>query len=684
MTTPTLPALTRTAMTRLPLRLRRRRRLPLRLPRLERTAPLAAVTALGLLAIVATTSPLRSATPKFFNDDPLWVEPSSQDASKVEPWEIDLVIDLAYNQFGNPGDPTPNVGAQNVNSIDEVPDSAWFTNRAGHRPLTADDVGTGPDTTSGPAPGTWTITSGKTDGITPGFTVKDANGQRWFIKFDPPGYRGMATGTEVTVTKLFWALGYHVPENHLAALRRDQLAIDKDATFTPPGPGRKKRTMKESDVDRLLASADRDADGTYRVVASKALEGKVLGGFRFYDTRPDDPNDLVPHEHRRELRGYGVFSAWLNHVDAKAINSMDTLVSVDGKTIVRHNLLDFGSTLGSGGVAPREAWEGAEYLVEAKDIPKQMASFGFAIPEWRRVPLYTHPAIGTLPRDNTTWRPEAWKPRVPNAAFLRARADDRFWAATKAAAITDDMIRAAVRAGRFGSEEAEQFLARAIIERRDAILRAYLPAVTPIVSPALSAEGTLTFRNAAVDAGVAQSPQGYTAAWGAYDNATGSVRPLMLGGVVGGTPAGTVPGLLEGAREVALQAPPNLPREAGAFVKVEIHASGGAPPAWARPVDVYFHRTPAGWKLVGLERLPGNTAAPVKPAKTAAANTPARRRPAHARDADGYFFESMVKPMPTPPCAAIGCSANFVDPTPTVTVRPATMPSAAPKATSLR
>src|SRR6185295_12899210 len=99
-----------------------------------------------------------------------------------------------------------------------------------------------------------------------------------------------------------------------------------------------------------LKRADQEPDGSYRVIASKALEGVPLGGFRFHDTRPDDPNDIVPHEHRRELRAYGVFAAWLNHVDAKAINSLDTLVSENGRHVVRHYLLDFGSALGSGGV----------------------------------------------------------------------------------------------------------------------------------------------------------------------------------------------------------------------------------------------------------------------------------------------------------------------------------------------
>lgn len=550
---------------------------------MKRTATYTIAVPLALIGVIATLG----AAPRFFTDDPLWTEPSSQDAAGVKPWSIDLVVDLTYNQFGHPGDPTPNVRARNLNSVDEVPDGAWFTNRAGLKPLTPEEVFTGPDTSSGPAPGQWTVTSAKSDGITPGFTIKDSTGQRWFIKFDPPGYRAMATGTEVTVTKLFWALGYHVPQNHIAALRRDQLVIDKDAGFTPPG--RKKRPMRLSDVDDLLSRADRDRDGSFRVVASRSLEGQVLGGFRFYGTRPDDPNDTVPHEHRRELRGYGVFAAWFNHVDAKAINTMDTLVKQDGRTIVRHNLLDFGSTLGSGGVGPREDWEGYEYLVQPKDVGKQMVSLGFAVPKWRTVDFYRNRAIGSLPKDNTKWHPEMWRPRVPNAAFLRARADDNFWAATKAAGVTDDMIRAAVRAGQFGDEEAEHFLTKAIIERRDAVVRAYLTAINPVSNPALSRDGRLTFSNAAVDARVAKAPTQYKMKWAIFDNATGSTTRDL------GETTSTEP---------SVEAPQGLPRDAGQFVKVQISATGGAHPSWERPVDAWFTRTSSGWTLVGFERLP--------------------------------------------------------------------------------
>jgi hypothetical protein len=526
----------------------------------------------------------RAAEPRFYDDDPLWVDPETQDASGAAPVEIDLLYDLSYNLFARPGDPGVGTRARNVNTVDEVPDSAWFTNRAGRQPLTVQDVMRGPNVTDGPLPGTWTVTSAKTDGVTPGFTVKDTAGTRWFIKFDPPGYRAMATGTEVVVTNLMWALGYQVPENHIARLVPKDLVIAPGTKLTPPGGTA--RLMTANDVAALLAKADREPDGSYRVIASRGLEGRPIGGIRFYGTRPDDPNDLVPHEMRRELRGYGTFAAWFNHVDAKAGNALDMVVEQDGHSVVRHHLIDFGSTLGSGAVAPREEWEGYEYMVQPKDVAKGIVALGFYILPWRTVAYYESPAIGRLPRDNTRWDPERWRPRVPNPAFIRARADDKFWAATKAAAITDEMIRAAVAAGQFGAPDAETFLARAIIERRDAILRAYLPAVNPIANVALSADGTLTFTNAAVDAHVAAPPASYHARWAAFDNATGETSQFADFTARGATLGNA-----------------DLPRQPGAYIQVEIAAGEGAPAPWRQPIVVHFTRTTGGWKLIGLQRL---------------------------------------------------------------------------------
>ena len=70
-------------------------------------------------------------------------------------------------------------------------------------------------------------------------------------------------------------------------------------------------------------------------------------------------------------------------------------------------------------------------------------------------------------------------------------------AAVIAGTITDDMIRAAVAEGQFGDPRAEEFLVRAISERRVRILQTYLPKVNPIAEPALDRNGRLTFRNLA-------------------------------------------------------------------------------------------------------------------------------------------------------------------------------------------
>ena len=314
----------------------------------------------------------------------------------------------------------------------------------------------------------------------------------------------MATGTEVVVTKLMWALGYHVPEVHLSSVRPEQLTIGEDATITPPSGSRRK--FKESDIRALLRKAHRDPDGSYRVIASRALEGQPVGGFRFYGVRSDDPNDIVPHEHRRELRGYGTFAAWVNHVDSKAINTLDTLVDEGGKKVIRHHLLDFGSTIGSAGVYPREAFEGWEYLIEGKKTLAGIPSFGLFIKNWRTLPLYRARSVGAFPLDHSRWDPEQWRPRYANSAFRSARMDDKFWAARRLQGFTDAMLKALPSVGQFDDPKSEEMLAKFLIDRRNAIVRRYLPAVNPVVDVKLETAGTLTFDNAAVAADLSAGP----------------------------------------------------------------------------------------------------------------------------------------------------------------------------------
>jgi hypothetical protein len=556
----------------------------------------ASFLALGTALMLAggSASP-RVASPTFFPDDPVQRVPESQDAAGVKEFEHSLAYDIIVNTFARPGDPALDTPAANVNTIDEVPDSSWFTNRIvrGDRDapaLSVEDVTRGPDVTDGPAPGPWTITRSKSEGYTPGFTIRDTKGVVWFLKFDPPGYLELSSGAEVVSTKLYHAAGYFVPENRIAIFRRDRLVIGENARIRVGGSPQ--RALTSRDVDRLLRLAARAADGSYRALASRAVEGRPVGPFSYYGRRPDDPNDVVPHEHRRELRGMRVMAAWTQHVDTKGGNSLDTIIDEGGRKRIRHHLIDLGSTLGSAGIKPRDYNEGYESIFEPGLIGRGVLGFGFFIQPWRTIPYPDYPSIGRFESDH--FEPETWVPSVRNAAFLRARPDDLFWGARRVMAFTDDMIRAAVHTGQYSDAAAERYLADVLIKRRDRIGRAWLPIVNPVVEPVLAANGDLTFVNAAVAAGVAKEPRGgYRAAWFRFDNATGESASL------GESNATTTQ---SSATATTLAPPRPLPIDVDVYVRIDVTAIDPPHPSWSVPVRLYFRRLPDAWKLVGLDR----------------------------------------------------------------------------------
>ena len=285
--------------------------------------------------------------------------------------------------------------------------------------------------------------------------------------------------------------------------------------------------MRLSDIEDVLQRSHRSADGSYRAVAARAVPGRPLGGFRYYGTRPDDPNDIVPHEHRRELRALKVFGAWTNLTDMKAGNTLDCARhGADGRGTVRHYLQDVGSTFGTGANAPHDYDEGWEHLFEGDLAWKRLYTLGFFLQPWQTAPYEEHPAIGRF--EGTVFDPAGWKPRVPTAAFLRARDDDSFWAARRVMAFSDEMIRALVKTGQYSDPEAEALLAGVLIQRRDAIGRTYLTAINPVVNVALGDSGLLTFDNAAVSAGVASAPAGgYVVEWARFDNNTGETTAAL-------------------------------------------------------------------------------------------------------------------------------------------------------------
>ena len=174
-----------------------------------------------------------------------------------------------------------------------------------------------------------------------------AEGETWFVSFDANGLSGSGDGRDsrrepdLLGARLLAGREPSRPRSGPTSSSSPTDADGRAAVGHAPAD-------EASDLEEVFRRSHRSPDGSYRAVAARAVPGRALGGFRYYGTRPDDPNDIVPHEHRRELRALKVFGAWTNLVDMKAGNTLDTLITENGKAVVRHYLQDVGSTFGTG------------------------------------------------------------------------------------------------------------------------------------------------------------------------------------------------------------------------------------------------------------------------------------------------------------------------------------------------
>ena len=473
-----------------------------------------AITALSAATLGAQSkAPAVQDSRRFFPDDPLWMDDDMRNIAPVAKDDLSKSYDFVHNTFSKGSALSgPSV---NVNTLGEVPDSSWFTNRIGVRNMTIDEVLRGPDTIDGPAPGPWEVIGKPAAGITPKFAIRDANGIVFLIKLDPASVPELASSVELIATKIFHAIGYTVPEDFIATMDPRELRVGKDARF------------KSEELEQLLKYQPRQADGTIRVLASRWVPGKVVGSFRFTGTRPDDPNDIYPHELRRELRGLRVFSAWLNHDDARSINSIDSYVEVDGRRFIRHYLQDFGSTLGSGSTSAQQPRGGYEYLIEGDKIRKGLLTFGLWQRDWMKAKYSDLPSLGNI--ESQVFDPATWKTEYPHPAFEAMDGEDAFWAARIVAQFSDAMIRSIVAASKLSKAEAAEQLTKVIIERRDKVVKHWITGINPLDQFELrrgERGPILLFDNAALRLGITAPGETYQTMWSSFDNMTGLERPV--------------------------------------------------------------------------------------------------------------------------------------------------------------
>jgi hypothetical protein len=472
--------------------------------------------------------------------------------------------------------------AEDVNALDEVPDSTWFTNRIGVRDLSPGELRAGPNAAPSPFEHLpWRITGAKIGGTSVGFVFEDARGARYILKFDARDEPELETGTHAIVHRILWAIGYNVPEDHVGYVGRGDLRIAPGASTTRPDGA--KVPLTEAALDAALALVAREADGRIRVLASRFLPGRPIGPYAREGTRADDPNDVIPHERRRSLRGQYAIFAWLNHTDMQEDNSLDVFV---GDHVV-HYLLDFGKALGVMGHDARSRTVGYTYRIDLGMAARSLLSLGLWKRPWDGLEQPALRGVGLF--DAAHYDPGGWR---ANSLYWPLEDKDRFdafWGAKLVMRFSPAQLAAIVGEARFTDPRAARYVLDTLIERQRRTARYWFARVAPLdavaAEPAPGGAARLCFTDLWLAYELGADATSYLAE--AYDGAgraTGVSRALAPG-----------PGGRACVGDLAL-AP-----GADAYTIVRLRVRRGA--RELPPVDVHLARDAGGRaRVIGLRR----------------------------------------------------------------------------------
>jgi hypothetical protein len=381
--------------------------------------------------------------------------------------------------------------AVNANSFDEVADSAWFTNRLGARSMSIDELTHGACSPSqfiehseNAPDGSWVIDHGKDNGSSQGFRIKIAGKGKFLLKNDAPGIE-RSTAASAIGAAAYNAAGFYTSCEQVVYVKRSVfkltpgLTVTNNTGITHP--------FDQAALDKVLNGANKRGD-LLRFSASAWLEGRLIGPFRYEKMRGDDPNDVIPHQHRRELRGGRVLAAWLDHFDAREQNSMDVWLadrkdqpeSSPGHVI--HYYLDTSDILGS-------EWDwiqvsrrlGYSYLLDWGDVGRDFFTLGIPQRTWDRVAYAPGHEIFAY-FNAKDFDPDEWKNEYPNPSFSRMTERDGAWMARILSHVSPEMVQALAEMGKFSDPANTAYLGTVLEGRLEKILDRYLTRLSPLAN----------------------------------------------------------------------------------------------------------------------------------------------------------------------------------------------------------
>ncbi len=437
-----------------------------------------------LLAGCANTAPYTRGPVKTFDPDTSAI-PQPETVERSRYWEQlnytlfhQLQKPLNLNTVGRSAGMVLGISkpreADNINVLDEPPESSWYNYRHFYKPMTPEELARGPNTSPVPdTSGNWTLFQAKIGGPNAWFFIEDKRGDRYLIKFDGYDYPELRTSAEVISTKFFHAAGYNVPEAAITYFDPLKITIKEGVKVRD---GKSSRDMVPEDIRNTVRERPRNRFGQVRAIAIKFLDGTPLGPWGFEGTREDDPNDRVAHEHRREVRGMRVISSWLNDTDRRDANTL--AVYTDGG-YVKHYLQDFGNTLGANGAGVNRPIAGQAYLIDPRYMALNTISLGTNVNIWESSEAITpFPSVGYFRSD--VLEPEEWVTVHPLPAFENMTLRDAYWGAKQVMSFSNEEIQAIIGAGRITNSEAESYLRQILINRRDKIGAYWFSRINPL------------------------------------------------------------------------------------------------------------------------------------------------------------------------------------------------------------
>ena len=470
--------------------------------------------ALGALALAACAPverrfPLREPLWRDTDLEPVWArchaEPSAKDPHHVScapafvpsPLIWDGVDNLLFRPLSESVGVLTSGESVDVNSLDEVPDSAWFQNRIGARPMTPRQIELGactPDrlldgTTAGD--GTWIIDKGKGDGSTDGFRVDIPGHGKYMFKADDTDTPEHSSAAQTVGAKVYYATGYYTTCEQVVYFRPSALKLTPGLHWEHNFG--EEETFDRTALEKVLGHCPKRGEFV-RMQASEWLAGHGLGGFQYEGTRRDDPNDVVPHEDRRELRGKRVVDAWMDWFDDRRGNTFDSWIAArpgpddasPGRVI--HYQMDTSEALGSEWNWPQISRRlGYAYVVDWGDMARDLVMLGTRFETWDTI--HKTPGMELFAYFNVRdFVADQWKNEYPISPFSRMTERDGAWMARILARFTPEDVRVLAKTADFTTAPDTAFLIEVLEGRLQKILERYLTRLSSITE--VHVEGT--------------------------------------------------------------------------------------------------------------------------------------------------------------------------------------------------